>query len=92
MKRYREFFSGAVSLVTLSVSREIAELAAELRAKHGLKTPDAIHLATARHAGASFFITNDDRLPALAGLEVVVLEELAAQQAGTPGGETSPKS
>ena len=35
------------------------EQAALLRAKYGLRTPDAIQLATAQEAGASSFVTND---------------------------------
>ncbi|HEV2121955.1 MAG TPA: PIN domain-containing protein [Chloroflexota bacterium] len=88
---YRDILTSTPSLAMLSVTPEIAEIAAELRAKHSLKTPDAIHLATARHAGAAFFLTNDDRLPALPGLEVVVLEEVAAQQADVEGDEPSPQ-
>lgn len=36
--------------------------AAELRAEHGLKTPDALHLAAAQLAGATQLWTNDKRL------------------------------
>lgn len=38
----------------------IAELAAALGAKYGLRAPDAIHLATAVHAGADRFVTNNE--------------------------------
>jgi predicted nucleic acid-binding protein len=43
-----------------------------------LRTPDAIQMATAIFEGASFFVTNDARLPSLPGLEVLILEELRA--------------
>jgi predicted nucleic acid-binding protein len=44
------------------LGREVFDLATELRAAHGLKTPDAIHLATALHSGCDEIWTNDDRL------------------------------
>lgn len=43
------------------VSRAIANLAVDLGATHGLRAPDAIHLATAVLAGADRFITNNRR-------------------------------
>lgn len=58
------------------LSQDVAEEAARLRATHNIRTPDAIQMATAIHAGASFFLTNDDRLPALPELTVLVLDEL----------------
>lgn len=38
--------------------------AAELRARHSLRTPDAIHLATAQLSGCRELWTNDNRLAA----------------------------
>jgi len=51
----------------LSMPQPIFHQAAELRANHGLKTPDALHLATARHHGCTGLWTNDDRLHDVAG-------------------------
>lgn len=45
----------------------IFDRAAQLRARYGLKTPDALHLATAMHYGCDEFWTNDDRLRLAAG-------------------------
>lgn len=36
--------------------------AARIRADYGIKTPDALHLATARHHDCTELWTNDDRL------------------------------
>ena len=40
---------------------------------------DAIHVATARSAGATCFITNDDRIRARRGVEIVRLSDLAEE-------------
>ncbi len=44
---------------------------------NGLRTPDAIQLATSIGSGASSFLTNDSRLPSLPQLKVLVLNRLA---------------
>lgn len=77
-ERYREILLGAEGLRTVIVSSELAEEAAQLRADYRLRTPDAIQLATMRHEGAAFFLTNDARLPAVPGLTTLVLDELKA--------------
>jgi predicted nucleic acid-binding protein len=76
----RAFF-GAVSrgefqVVTVPISVEIAEVAAQLRARQNLRTPDAIQIATAMGEGAMFFLTNDARLAAVPDLKVLVLDAL----------------
>lgn len=43
------------------------EFATELRARHRLKTPDALHLAAAIQSGCEEFWTNDHRLDTAAG-------------------------
>jgi predicted nucleic acid-binding protein len=46
-------------LTLLPCDLAVAELASALAATHGLKTADAVHLATAVQAGADRFITNN---------------------------------
>lgn len=67
------FHSG---ITLIPISREILLLATELRAKHRLKTPDAIHAATSIYTNCRRFITNDQGFRNIAGLPVVVLSEL----------------
>lgn len=53
---------GIISIV--DVSRQVAIKAAQIRANYrSLRTPDAIHLATAIESKAKFFVTADRRLP-----------------------------
>lgn len=53
------------SMLVIPFSNAIAFRAGELRRAHNLKTPDAIHVATALEVGADTLITNDRRLTAL---------------------------
>jgi predicted nucleic acid-binding protein len=73
---YRDILCNQENLTIVSVSPAIAERAAQLRAKHNLRTPDAIQIATALQANATFFITNDTHLPAISDLEILVLDKL----------------
>jgi predicted nucleic acid-binding protein len=66
----------ASELQLLPITIEIVEAAADLRADFNLKTPDAIHAATALKAGASLFITNDGAFRRVTGLSVTVLHEI----------------
>jgi len=50
----------------LSLETEHYVRAAELRARYGLKTPDALHLAAAQMHGCDELWTNDNRLAAAA--------------------------
>src|SRR5687767_3515608 len=51
--QYRRILLHANHVTTVPVSETIAEEAAQLRARHALRTPDAIQLATASCSGAS---------------------------------------
>jgi len=74
---YRDILLNSDAMTLMPVSPEVAERAAQLRARYTVRTPDALHLATALHAGATHFITNDTRLPALDKLQVITLDSLA---------------
>lgn len=58
--------------ITQSILRE----AANLRAKKKIKTPDAIHLATALALRCSIFLTNDKGLKNITNLSTIVLQEV----------------
>lgn len=67
-----EFITLGGLCIILDVNRQIAMLAAKLRAEYsGLRTPDAIHLASALESGAKVFITTDKRLPRKVGKLVI---------------------
>jgi uncharacterized protein len=63
VQRYEDFFQ---QQIILNIEPSIYRHAAELRSRHRLKTPDALHLATANYYGCTELWTNDDRLNAIA--------------------------
>jgi predicted nucleic acid-binding protein len=69
---YEQFFKKSI---ILDINPETFQLATKLRAQHGLKTPDALHLATAIQHECGQFWTNDDRLNTAAGERAVNLFE-----------------
>lgn len=54
----------------------VAGRAADLRARYNLRTPDALHLATALAAGCDAFLTNDLALKRVTEVRVLALDEL----------------
>ena len=66
------FFSDAIS-ATVPITREVVDRATELRPGHGLKTPDALHMAAAMVSGCDVFLTNDRELRRVAGIRVEVV-------------------
>jgi predicted nucleic acid-binding protein len=72
--RYMVLFRNFPHLSVLPVTDEIAERAAILRASYGLKTPDAIQLATALLSASHAFLTNDEGMPEIEGTQVLILD------------------
>jgi predicted nucleic acid-binding protein len=62
---YEQFFSQSRALYLPMTAKDFG-IATELRARHRLKTPDALHLAAAISAGCDEFWTNDHRLDSAA--------------------------
>ncbi len=77
---FEEAIQSAGGLLVVPIERQILVRAAELRAlQPNLKTPDAIHLATALETGCEVFLTNDSRIKN-PDLEIVTLSSLVVPQ------------
>lgn len=76
-RRYRIFFQSFPNLEILPFDVPIAEIASDLRAAHTLRTPDALHMATALATRAKGFLTEDRRLRDLPNLPVLRFEGVA---------------
>ena len=66
----------ANEVTLIPATRPLWEDAARLRAETGLKTPDALHAATALYAECTLFVTNDADFRGFEDLPVVVLDDL----------------
>lgn len=78
--RYKAVLLDSAGLTTFEITHEISERAAGLRAKHGLRTPDALQLATALTAKADYFLTNDAAMKKIHGIRVLLLDDFLSQQ------------
>jgi predicted nucleic acid-binding protein len=77
-QQYRDILLNVEGLTLVEVSVAIAEKVAQLRSQYSLRTPDAVHIATALQSGATALLTNDIRLPVLPNLQMLVLDKLIA--------------
>ena len=75
--RYMILFRNFPHLSVIPVTDDIAERAAFLRAHYNLKTPDAIQVATALISGSRAFLTNDENLASVKGIDILVLDQLS---------------
>ncbi|WP_445638253.1 VapC toxin family PIN domain ribonuclease [Nostoc sp. DSM 114161] len=60
------------------ISKSVLRQAANLRATTNLKTPDAIHVATALSVNCNQFLTNDKGFRNVPSLPVIILSEVLA--------------
>jgi predicted nucleic acid-binding protein len=69
---YRDLLMAFPNLAMMPFDAYIAEISSDLRARHGLRTPDAIQVATAVRHKAETFITNDERLASVKEIKVTI--------------------
>ena len=74
VKAYDELLNSA-DLTLVPIDRKVLLSAAKLRVQTPLKTPDAIHAATALCIGCSAFITNDAAFRTVRSLPVQILND-----------------
>ncbi len=73
---YEAILLNSTGFQLISLDSKIAKIAADIRARYNLKTPDAIQIATAIAYGCQAFLTNDRGLRRIAELRVLVLDDL----------------
>lgn len=73
---YVELLLHAANFTTAPIEPAIAIRAAALRARYGIRTPDAVQLACAIEHGCQAFLTNDRGLRSVSEIQVIVLEDL----------------
>jgi len=67
-------FFARPDLVWVEMSREVVELAAAIRVRHGLRTPDALQAASCLQLGSNhLFLTGDVMFQRVQGLNVALL-------------------
>ena len=74
---FERFVMSLPNTSVIAPSMTVAKDAARLRARYGIRLPDALLVATSRQAGAQAFLTNDAGLRRLRGeqLSVMVLDD-----------------
>lgn len=73
---YDRYLRRSGNFTLIAITPDIAELAADMRAKYGLKTPDALQIASAMAVGCEAFLTNDKSLLRVTDLKIIVVDDL----------------
>jgi predicted nucleic acid-binding protein len=73
---YNTLFMSTHGITLLPVDVSIARHSADLRAHYNLRTPDAIHVATAIEGQCDAFLTNDLGIKQVTEVRILVLDEL----------------
>lgn len=74
--KYRDYLTNSANFSLYPINMLVADKTAEYRAQYGLRTPDAILLATADICGADLVLTNDSAWKKVTSLNVVLVGEL----------------
>ena len=72
---YESLLSRSRGLYLIDLDRLVIRLAAKIRALAGLKTPDALQVATALQAECTVFLTNDRQIPSIGEMRTLQLRD-----------------
>ena len=75
VQAYRRLLHQFPNLQIRAIDWNVAELAADLRARFDLRTSDALHVASAVAHGVQAFVTNDNRLAKIIDVSVLLLSD-----------------
>ncbi len=76
-QKIKDLLLNSQNMISVSVDAAIAEIAADLRARYNMRTPDALHAATAINFGCDAFLTNNaGDFRRITEMNVLVLSEL----------------
>ena len=75
-QEYRDILLYSPDFEVIPIDVNVAERAAELRARYGLRTPDALQIAAALSSDCEAFVTNDSKLQRVTELRTLVLDNL----------------
>ena len=73
---YRTLLQSTKHVTLLPISTPVADRAAKVRSQYNLRTPDALHVASAIEAGCDALLTNDRALRHISEIRVFLLDEL----------------
>jgi len=82
---YKYALANFPNLRLRSLDSEVAEKAAEIRARHSLRPPDAVQIATAMVEGVEALVTNDLKLKGVGEIETIIMGEIIGAE-----GEAAP--
>ena len=75
-RKYEALLANFPNLSIIAVDRDIARLAAQLRARFNIRPADALQVAASLSFGAKLFLTNDHRLAVLKTvIEIALLDD-----------------
>jgi len=75
--KFYSLFATYPHLTWIPLTLGISDLAAQLRAEHNLKTPDAIQIASALSSGSTGFVCNDKAFQKIKDIECLILSDWA---------------
>ena len=76
VQKYRDILVNSGSYQLAAINVQVAQSAADLRARYNLRTPDALHVASAIHRHCDAFLTNDAGIKRVSELGILVLDDL----------------
>ena len=75
-KEYLDLLLHSRNFTIQNITIAIAEIAAEIRARYNIRTPDAFQIASAIESDCQAFLTNDRHLQQVNEIKVLILDNL----------------